>query len=51
MLKNTILYELHSSPLGGHAEFTRTLARVTSQFYWKGLWHDVKAYVQQCLTC
>nr|KYP37665.1 Transposon Ty3-I Gag-Pol polyprotein [Cajanus cajan] len=27
----------------------RTLARVSSQFYWPGMHQDIKSYVQQCL--
>ena len=50
-LIQTILQELHSSPIGGHSGIARTLARVSSQFYWPGMAQDVKAYVQHCLIC
>jgi len=47
----TILAEFHSSVIGGHAGFSRTLARIAAQFYWKGMHHDIKLFVQQCLIC
>jgi len=50
-LIQTILQELHSSPIGGHSGIARILARVSSQFYWSGMAQDVKAYVQHCLIC
>nr|KYP45011.1 Transposon Ty3-I Gag-Pol polyprotein [Cajanus cajan] len=46
-----ILNEFHSSMIGGHAGFSRTLARIAAQFYWKGMHQDIKRYVQQCLIC
>lgn len=46
-----ILHEFHSSMLGGHAGFARTLARISAQFFWHGMNRDIKAYVQNCLTC
>nr|KYP52382.1 Transposon Ty3-I Gag-Pol polyprotein [Cajanus cajan] len=46
-----LLYEFHSSLLGGHAGYSRTLARVTAQFYWPGMQKDVRVYVQNCLVC
>jgi len=27
------------------------LARIVAQFYWKGMHHDIKVFVQQCLIC
>lgn len=48
---NKILQEYHSSPIGGHAGITRTLARLKAQFYWPKMQEDVKAYIQKCLIC
>nr|KYP71832.1 Transposon Ty3-I Gag-Pol polyprotein [Cajanus cajan] len=50
-LIQTIMQELHNSPIGGHSGIARTLARVSSQFYWPGMHQDIKSYVQQCLIC
>lgn len=46
-----ILQEYHSSPIGGHAGVTRTLARLKAQFYWPRMQEDVKVYIQKCLIC
>ncbi|CAM8991067.1 unnamed protein product [Rhodiola kirilowii] len=50
-LKDLILQEYHDTLLGGHAGVQRTLSRVSSHFYWKGMQGDIKAYVQRCGTC
>ena len=46
-----LLQEFHSSPIGGHFGLTRTLARVTQQFHWPDLKHDVQQFVQSCAIC
>jgi len=48
---NKILYEFHSTLLGGHSGFIRTLQRIASQFYWHGMQQDIKEFVQSCLIC
>jgi hypothetical protein len=32
-IRHKIMVEFHSSPIGGHARITRTLARISAQFY------------------
>lgn len=44
------LHEFYSSPIGGHAGITRTLARLKAQFYWPKM-QDVKLLGQKCLIC
>ncbi|GAU47333.1 hypothetical protein TSUD_101210 [Trifolium subterraneum] len=46
-----VLYEFHSSPIGGHVGITRTLAIIKSQFYWPDMRKDILQYVQNCLVC
>jgi len=50
-LLQTILQEFHSSLIGGHAGFARTLARISAQFYWPCMHKDITSFVQQCLIC
>ncbi|CAJ2641138.1 unnamed protein product [Trifolium pratense] len=50
-LLNKVLYEFHTSPIGGHAGITRTIARITSQFYWPDMKTDIWDYVQKCVIC
>lgn len=44
-----LLQEFHSSPIGGHSGLTRTLARVTQQFYSPDMKHDVQFVNKQKL--
>jgi hypothetical protein len=46
-----ILTEFHDSPLGGHAGITRTLARISAQFYWPKMRQTISQYVQHCSIC
>lgn len=50
-LKIKILSEAHDSPTGGHGGYLKTLKRVTANFFWPSLKHDVKLFVQNCLVC
>lgn len=47
----TLLTEYHSTPTGGHMGVTKTLARLTENFYWPGLRKDVKHFVVACVDC
>ncbi|KAH0781471.1 hypothetical protein KY290_001069 [Solanum tuberosum] len=50
-LKVKILTESHDSPTGGHRGYLKTLKRVSTNFFWPCLKHDVKSFVQNCLIC
>lgn len=50
-LINQVLMEYHSSPIGGHSGITRTLARVSAEFYWQHIRADVKQFIQECIIC
>jgi len=50
-IKQLLIKEFHDSPMGGHAGIQRTLARITAQFVWKGINHDIKEYVRSCSIC
>ena len=41
-LRQHLLQEFHSSPIGGHSGITRTMARMTEQFYWPDMKQDVQ---------
>jgi hypothetical protein len=40
-LKQKVLCELHTSPLGGHSRFLKTYHRVKKDFFWDGLKSDI----------
>ena len=46
-----LLTEYHSTPTGGHMGVAKTLARLTENFYWPGVRHDVKQFVAACVDC
>ena len=47
-LKQKILLELHTSPLGGHARFLKTYHRVKKEFFWDGLKSNIQNFVAEC---
>ena len=50
-LKQNVLLELHTSPVGGHSGFLKTYHRVKKDFFWDGLKTDVQRFVPECLVC
>lgn len=50
-LKQKVLLELHTSPIGGHSGFLKTYHRVKKEFFWDGLKRDVQKFVAECLVC
>jgi hypothetical protein len=50
-LVKKILYEFHTSPNGGHAGIARTMARISTQFFWPHMRHTISQYVKQCSVC
>ncbi|CAH9050805.1 unnamed protein product [Cuscuta europaea] len=51
VLVTKIMREFHSTKLGGHAGFRRTLHRIASQLFCQGMHKDIKEFVQKCLLC
>jgi hypothetical protein len=45
------LCEAHNSIFGGHDANLKTYMKISSSYYWPGLFKDVKTHVQTCLTC
>lgn len=50
-IKTILLYELHSSPMGGHARSQKTYMKLAEMFYWNNIRKEVKFFVQQCAIC
>ena len=50
-LKDTVLQQVHNSPLGGHSGFLKTLHRVKRDFSWPSLMEDVRKHVRDCDAC
>ncbi len=45
------LCKAHNSIFGGHDASLKTYMKISSSYYWPGLFKDVKAHIQTCLTC
>ena len=50
-LKQKVLLELHTSPIGGHSGFVKTYHSVKKEFFWEGLKTVVQRFVAKCLVC
>jgi hypothetical protein len=50
-LKQKVLLELHTSPVGGHSRFLKTYHRVKKDFFWDGLKTNVQRFVVECVVC
>jgi RNase H-like domain found in reverse transcriptase/Reverse transcriptase (RNA-dependent DNA polymerase)/Integrase zinc binding domain/Retroviral aspartyl protease/Chromo (CHRromatin Organisation MOdifier) domain/DNA N-6-adenine-methyltransferase (Dam) len=50
-LATQLLREYHDSPAGGHLGFSKTIAALTSKFWWPHMSRSVRAYVTSCGTC
>ena len=51
IMRKDLIEECHDTPLSGHHGREKTLARLTSRFYWKGMDKSVSAYVASCPFC
>ena len=49
-LKQKILRELHTSPLGGHSGFLKTYHKVKKEFFLDGLKSDIHKFLAKCLV-
>ena len=50
-VKSLLVSELHSVPYSAHPGVQRTLGKVRSYFWWKGMAGDVREFVESCPTC
>jgi hypothetical protein len=50
-LKQKVLLELHTSPVGGYLGFLKTYHIFKKDFFWDGLKTDVQRFVAECLVC
>ena len=49
--KNTILYEYHDSPIGGHRRMNRTVREIRKRYEWPNMKHEIEGYVKKCHSC
>ena len=46
-----VLNEAHSDVTAGHMGIEKTYARLTNDYYWRGMWCDVNEFVRSCVEC
>ncbi|WVY94257.1 hypothetical protein V8G54_033345 [Vigna mungo] len=46
-----LLKEFHETVVGGHASVTKTLKRLSANFYWASMAKDVRHFISQCRVC
>jgi hypothetical protein len=51
MYREQIVKLCHDPPLAGHQGIERTIEKVKSRYYWRGISKDVSAYVKGCMEC
>lgn len=51
VLQQSIIRELHNSPMGGHSGIPVTLRRLKQLFSWRGMPKSVHEFVQSCSVC
>ncbi|CAB0044087.1 unnamed protein product [Trichogramma brassicae] len=49
--RQRVLEDAHNEVIAGHLGLEKTYDRVAREYYWPGVWHDVKAFVKSCETC
>ncbi len=49
--RDQVLIETHDLPFGGHLGVKRTFVKISANFYWRGMYQDVKNWVRVCEQC
>ena len=49
-LKQKVLLELHTSPIGGNLGFLKAYHGVKKELFWEALKYDVRRFVEECLV-
>ena len=50
-LRQKILVEHHDVPTAGHVGINRIVDLIKWNYWWRGIWGDVAAYVRSCPVC
>ena len=50
-LRHKILVENHDVPIAGHVGINIIVDLIKQNYWWRGIWGDVVAYVRSCPVC
>lgn len=50
-LRHRVMQQGHDAPTSGHFGVDKTMGRITEEYYWPGMWNDIRDYIRDCETC
>src|SRR5436190_6444581 len=48
---DTVIFMMHNHPTGGHFGKDTTYDKISTRFWWKGMYRDIAEYVKRCNSC
>ena len=48
---DTIIFMVHNHPMGGHFGKDATYNKISTRFWWKGMYKDIEEYIKTCDSC
>jgi hypothetical protein len=49
--KQLLLREFHETLVGGHARLSKTMKRLSENFYWDNMKREAQTFIRQCVVC
>ena len=50
-LRERVMSDAHCAPSSGHLGVEKTYDRIAREYFWKGMYYDVKNFVRACEQC
>ena len=47
-VRERVIFDARSTPSSGHLGVEKTYDRISREYYWKGMYHDVNNFVRAC---
>jgi len=48
---DTVMFMTHNHPTGGHFGKDTVYNKISTRFWWKGMYNDIREYVKTCDSC
>jgi hypothetical protein len=49
--RSLLMQEFHGTPMAGHAGLSKTMKRLSENFFWEGMKSEVQQFLRQCTVC